>query len=90
MYIQTKMPVPAEYKNVVELIRYLLDNMETSKEEWVEKQGEGFVSVQTLYNILNYKHIARWPVLYNIATRLGAEVTITPPYPTDALPSEKK
>lgn len=88
MYLQEEMPDAAEYKTVVELIRTLLIQQGISKEKWVEENAADLISVQSLYNILNYTYTARYPILYEIATRLGAEISVSMPLPGSA--QEKK
>lgn len=84
MYLENKMPEAAEYETVVKFIRWAFEQSEKSIDEWCNEQEDKFISTQQVYNILRGTSIAKYTTLYEIATRLGAEINISLPFPPGA------
>lgn len=84
MYLDKEMPEAADYKTVVEFIRWALAEQGLNPKAWAEAQEDGLVSPAALYNILNYTSEGKYKLVYEIATRLGAEININLPYPSKA------
>lgn len=83
MYLEAKMPEPAEYQTVVNYIDWWLEKEGLTANQWAAMQEDKFVSAQTLYNILKGKHKANYDLLYKIATRMGAEISLSISFPPE-------